>query len=360
MRKNLFVCVTLILLFSLVNGCSKRPDEFASVMFFMGDVLCNGNAIEIGASLKQDDVIKTSELSFCDIKLGGSLVRIKEKSTLTLSTLMKSADAENVGLELSLGKMLCKPKKLLHSEQFTVKTPTAIAGVRGTSFTVEADARKTTRIKVFDGNVNVGRRIKHFEEYPEEVVKNSSLVEQGHKVIITESDLEKAERNVEKFMNAQKDETAESYVLFVSANHNHIKIGQKDILKFSSDDFQKDNTELIAIEEKPAEIVARIVKAIKEEPKTTYGALLVTRYEIYYIKDGKIAWEGKVRTAPIKSNGKLYILSDENIFCASEAGPVFWRKNILDAQKLELTGNILRVTTSRGKEELDMETGEIK
>ena len=361
MRKNLFVCVTLILFFNLISGCSKRPDEFASVMFFMGDVFCNEAAIEIGASLKQNDVIKTSGLSFCDIKLGDSLVRIKEKTTVVLSSLIQSDGNENIGLELSLGKMLCKPKKLLKSEQFTVKTPTAIAGVRGTSFTVEADANKTTRIKVFEGSMKIGRRVKQFEEYEKEVVDNSSTVEQGLKVIITKNDLEKAEKNIEKFLNTHKDKSAESYPSFVNANQEHIKIEGKDILKFSADDFQKDNTEfiaIIAIEKKPAEIIKKIAEVIKVEQKTTQGALLVTRYEVYYIKDGKIDWEGKLRTAPIKSKGKLYVLSDDNIFCASEEGPVFWRKNIPDVQKLKLAGNKLHITTSSSNEELNAETGE--
>ena len=363
MRKNSFICVILILIFSLINGCSKRPDEFASVMFFMGNVFCNDIATEIGAPLKQNDVIRTSELSFCDLKLGDSLVRIKEKSTVLLSSLMQNNGSENIGLELSLGKALCKPKKLLKSEQFTVKTPTAIAAVRGTNFTVETDANKTTRIKVFDGSMKIGKRVGQFEKYEEEIINNSSLIEQGYKVIVTESDLKRSEKNIDNFLNTYKDAPVESYISFVSANHEHIKIEEKGIFKFSAEDFQKDNTELIAIEEKPAEIIKIIVKTIqttKEEPKINHTALLVTRYEVYYIKDGKIDWEGKLSTAPIKSRGKLYVLSDDNIFCASEDGPVFWRKTIPNAEKLKLTGDKLHVTTSWGSKELDAETGAVR
>ncbi|MCL2026840.1 MAG: FecR domain-containing protein [Leptospirales bacterium] len=361
MRKKLFICVTLILVFGLVSGCSKRPDEFASVMFLMGDVFCNDAAVEIGVPLKQDDTIKTSELSFCDIKLGDSLIRIKEKSTVILSSLMQSDGNENVGLELLSGKMLCKPKKLLKSEQFVVKTPTAIAAVRGTDFTVETDANKTTRIKVFSGSMNIGKRVKQFEEHKEEIINNSSLVEQGFKAIVTKDDLEKAEKSIEKFMNLHKDESLESYAAFAAANREHIKIEENTVSKFSADDFEKDNTELIAIEEKPAEVVrkiAQIIKTAKEEPKIDYAALLVTRYEVYYIKDGKVDWEGKLRAAPIKSKGNLYVLSDDNVFCASEEGTVFWRKIIPYAQRLELAGNKLRIITNEGSKELDAKTGE--
>ena len=376
MRKKLFICVTLILIFSLASGCSKRPDEFASVMFLMGNVFCNDVAVEIGASLKQDDIIKTSELSFCDIKLGDSLIRIKEKSVVILSSLTQSNGNENIGLELISGKMLCKPKKLLKSEHFIVKTPTAIAAVRGTDFTVETDANKTTRIKVFNGSMSIGKRVKQFEDHEEEVINNSSLIGQGFKVIITKSDLEEAEKNIEKFMNLRKGEPIESYVALVSVNREHIKIDEKAISRFSADDFEKDNTELIAIEEKPAEVVEKITQIIKktqkskrvadtqkpkqiaEEPEIDYSALLVTRYEVYYIKDGKVNWEGKLRTAPIKSKGKLYVLSDDNVFCVSETGRVFWRKIIPHAQRLELAGNELRITTSAGRQKLDAETGE--
>ena len=96
-----------------------------------------------GDVLKENDIITTGIMSSCDIRIGDSIIRIKEKSKVLISQLLKNGNVENITLGLDIGKMLCKPKKLIKSESFLVKTPTAVAGVRGTQFSVEADIKKT-------------------------------------------------------------------------------------------------------------------------------------------------------------------------------------------------------------------------
>jgi hypothetical protein len=361
MRKFLFI---YIVLFScVINGCATKTTEFASVTFFMGDVFCNGRPVEIGLTLKQNDVLKTSDLSFCDIKLGGSLVRIKVKSDVMLSFLSANDGIEDVGMELGIGKILCKPKKLLKSEKFVVKTHTAVAGVRGTSFIVEADRNNTTRIKVFDGMMKVSKRVKQLDDYTDEVIDAGSVIEQEKKVVITETDLKAADKAIEKAVSKTETDTSEAYLAIIEANRHSIQIGQKEIQKFSAEDFQKDNTELIAVQERPDDVVKKIAKVINEqkvEPQqpNTIGHLLLTRYEIYFVKGGKVAWEGRIKSSPVKDKNKIYIAADGNIFCAAEEGPVFWRKNIPGASGLELKGNRLFVSAGTGKYEIDMETGE--
>src|SRR5208337_668540 len=156
--------ISVIIIASLVAGCSgTRVDEYAMISFIIGDVKKNNAEAQIGDIIKENDVIVTSENSFCDIRIDDSVIRIKSMSSLTISTLIKNGEVEKTILGLAIGKMLCKPKKLLKSESFLVKTPTAIAGVRGTQFAVEIDKKMTTRIKVFKGEVKVARRIKQLE-----------------------------------------------------------------------------------------------------------------------------------------------------------------------------------------------------
>ncbi len=151
--------ICLIAVASLWMGCSKAADEYATVMFFIGDVKINDASIDIGAIIKENDRLVTAGQSSCDLKIGDSIIRIKENSKVLISQLMRKGAVENTALGLDVGKMLCKPKKLMKEESFLVKTPTAVAGVRGTKFTVEADTMKTTRIKVYDGRVKVIKRV---------------------------------------------------------------------------------------------------------------------------------------------------------------------------------------------------------
>lgn len=331
------------------------------ITFMLGDVLKNNIAVEIGSLIKEKDIIVTGADSFCDVRIGGSIIRIKEKSNATISNLMRKGDMEDTTVGLGVGKMLCKPKKLLKSEKFIVKTPTAVAAVRGTTFTIEADAMKTTRIKVFNGKVKVARRIKQLEESMDRVLEAAPAIEKERKIVITEKEVTKAEAAVEKILAAETAKAPEEAITAVILQaRNEVVISDKKIEKFAVEDFQKDNKEMIEVKVKPVEVIREIATVIKQEkemPKPD-GRLLVTRYEIYFIKNGKVLWEGKVVENPIKKDDKIYIASGDYVYCASTEGPVLWRKNIENEGKLELKEDKLAVFTSKGTKNLDLDTGE--
>jgi len=131
MKKTILPAL-LVLAFAL--NCARQPvDEYAMITFMIGDVTKNNAAVQIGDVIKEKDVIQTGAESFCDVKIGQSLIRVKQKTKVVLATLMRQGGIENTAVELDSGKMLCKPKKLIKSETFMVKTPTAVAGVRARS-----------------------------------------------------------------------------------------------------------------------------------------------------------------------------------------------------------------------------------
>jgi len=101
----------------------------------------------VGTNLKQGDAIRTKANSTATLLLDGKAetasVEVKQNSQLTLAELIanKAQGTETTLLDLSLGEILIKAKKL-HSEKsrFEVKTPTSIVGVRGTTFSVTVEA----------------------------------------------------------------------------------------------------------------------------------------------------------------------------------------------------------------------------
>lgn len=361
MRKLILICIGLVMVIS--GGCSKQKvDEYAVISFIVGEVTRNNVALSIGDIIKEKDEINTGNESFCDIKIGGSIIRIKEKSKLTVSNLIRQGGAESTQLGMDMGKMLCKPKKLLKDDSFTIKTPTAVAGVRGTQFTVEIDTLKTTRIKVFDGKVQVAKRIKQFEGNFEKILAMSPVIDKEEKIVITEKEVEKSEKIVEKILQNETARGKGGDVMgrVIQASSKEIVSAQKDIEKFAAGDFVKENKEIIDVKEKPAEVIKEIVKVIekeKEQPKPD-GRLLITKFEVYFIKNGKVLWEGKVIDEPLKEGDKIYIASGDYVYCASANGPVLWRKNIINDGKLELKEGKLTVFTKGEKKNLNSETGE--
>lgn len=81
----------------------------------------------------------------------GTEITLKPDSKLTVG-----AQEESKGfLSLLSGSLLAKVKKLSSSDQFSVVTPTAIAGVRGTTFAVTVGDTGETHVGVEEGRVEV-------------------------------------------------------------------------------------------------------------------------------------------------------------------------------------------------------------
>ncbi len=350
-----------IMMLALISGCTREPvDEYAMITFMIGDVTKNSAAVQIGDVIKEKDIIQTGNDSFCDIKIGQSLIRVKQKTKVVLATLIRQGGIENTSVDLDSGKMLCKPKKLLKSETFMVKTPTAVAGVRGTQFTVETDTTGTSRIKVFEGSVKVAKRIKELEANIPEVLSMAPEIKKEEKVVITKKDVEETEKIVDNIMKAESTKGKDAAIqAVIKKAGKDVVVSRNNIEKFAVKDFEKDNREIIEIKEKPAEVIREIGKAIDEEKEEALpnGRLLVTSFEVYFIKNGKIEWQGTVVEEPVKKGDRLYVASGEYVFCASVDGPVIWRKQIANEGRLQVRENSLVISVKGQETRLDLKTG---
>ena len=194
----IFINLFMAGLFIQCSSTSKTSTEnTATVTMVIGDVQLKQNnewkALSQDTVLKQGQELKTGELSQCNLLVGdSSYILVKEKSHLILDSLFKSAiGIEKSTVELKIGKSVINPKKLLKGEEFRVKTPTAIAAVRGTRFIVESHPKEKMRVAVIDGKVELQKRVPALEEADDETLEQSeelaSLKKQveSEKVILT-------------------------------------------------------------------------------------------------------------------------------------------------------------------------------
>jgi hypothetical protein len=110
-----------------------------------------GAAGEEGMPLEKGDRVVTAEGSNAEVVLdGGSLITLREGSDFTI----ESAAKDDSVFSLALGSLLAKIQKL-GTQRLRVRTPAAVAAVRGTEFGVEVDG-EDTHVGVFDeGKVEV-------------------------------------------------------------------------------------------------------------------------------------------------------------------------------------------------------------
>ncbi|MEW5946790.1 MAG: FecR family protein [bacterium] len=137
--------VTAVVLAALFIGAAARAAEIkATFVAVSGDVQVQpaGDAewepAEVGAALGKGASVKTGADGSCMLKWeGGSAVKLGPLSLMKIDRLAMSKTTGKGEFELSMekGRMTAQVGKLATKDSaFNVRTPTAIAGVRGTAF----------------------------------------------------------------------------------------------------------------------------------------------------------------------------------------------------------------------------------
>jgi len=121
--------------------------------------VASGRLIKKGDALRKDQEVKVAEQSRMEIRFpDGTVMRLSEKSHLKLNEFSynKQTDDKNVKVDLSVGKLWAKVKKLTTPDSAVeVRTSNAVAGVRGTVYRVNVEDDKSALVKVYDGSVYV-------------------------------------------------------------------------------------------------------------------------------------------------------------------------------------------------------------
>ena len=188
-------CLITITLFALqLTGCKNQgqsvvPTE-GSVNFIAGDVkIISGEktiTANVGDKIAQGMTVKTGTKSIAEIHFQGNFIRINENSSIVIMELTRNMEKNKESTELYVnnGEVFSKiSRKLASGEKFLVKTPTAVAGVRGTEFLVNVDGKKST-IKCMEGKVSVKESSSDDSAYVDLPAGNEAIVEKGKPVFI--------------------------------------------------------------------------------------------------------------------------------------------------------------------------------
>ncbi|HOO73079.1 MAG TPA: FecR family protein [Spirochaetota bacterium] len=187
-----YLCITLIAVSLSVVSCKKetpvdetKPAVKGIVLFSVGEValLKEGQTevpLEIQATVGSGDTVKTGAKSFTTIQFEDKgLIRIQENTTLCLTSLFGEGNGE---LLLKNGQVLTKINRLMKGEQFQIKTPTAVASVRGTEYSTSYKNGRSL-IAVKQGKVAVATKEAAAEgaeaDYTEKVV-----IEEGNTAVV--------------------------------------------------------------------------------------------------------------------------------------------------------------------------------
>ncbi len=158
---QIFFIVFVIFIFR----CSKKSQkiEFGIITFYYGNVLveksCQRISPKIKMILRSGDKIYTGNKSCVNMQLGSfGIIKINQNSEVKMERLLKET-TDNIKLFLKKGQVICKLEKLKKEQDFSVETPTAVIGVRGTTFIVDASEKKRkTSVAVSEGKVEIANK----------------------------------------------------------------------------------------------------------------------------------------------------------------------------------------------------------
>lgn len=155
--------VATLALAAVATAAPNAPPPAGSVTFLAGEATraAGGKAekLAVGKPVFQGDLLETQKRTRLEVKLAdGSVVRLgpSSRAEVQAAAFGKSVEDRKVSAKLLVGKVWANVAKAVGGEQrFEVKTENAVAGVRGTTFRVDAATDKSVVVKVYSGTVAV-------------------------------------------------------------------------------------------------------------------------------------------------------------------------------------------------------------
>lgn len=172
-----------LFIFISAAGCVKEKKEAAPIRLSdrLGTVSLNqrGKDAPVGTILKIGDRLFTGEKSMATLLMpDNSMIRVFEESEFRIIKMESAGDGGvDTRLAVDRGRSMFVIEKLARGGKLSVITPTAVAAVRGTTFTVEVkDTKAITDLKVLRGSVYI--------EAKDEALVNS-LVKDGEMIALS-------------------------------------------------------------------------------------------------------------------------------------------------------------------------------
>lgn len=156
----------------------QAPQPTARVTFLQGTAQFerdgNSQGLSFGAFLLAGDLVKTGDKSQLELFIKGKgVIRLGSNAQARVAELGK-----NTRLELTKGDAAVFLKRQGRDGDFSVRTPTAVAAVRGTVFLVRAESTGSSRVSLVSGQVEVSAH-----------AGGSVVLEAGREVIISNAEL---------------------------------------------------------------------------------------------------------------------------------------------------------------------------
>ncbi len=291
-RKKVYAAALSIMFVTIISvSCKKSTTPAAAVdavvSFYSGTATIQSiggqpRSIAIKEIVKDGDVIETGDKSSVVVQVGDELlVRFEENTKVVVTSITNIAKRE---ITLDKGKVLSSVTKLKKGNEYFVKTPTAVASVRGTQFLTDYADGKTV-VAVGKGRVSVVKSDTNEEK----------LVDLGNSVTVADK-VDMREMNKVETLELKKLETTPVV---------------KDLETMTPEDINKNFEQTIKSDEEINQEIEKLSGMTLEDLKIKYKRIdVITMYNGRVIK-GVIVDRG--RTLRILTPGGVVTVPAKNV-----------------------------------------------
>lgn len=183
------IAASVLVYFAFLRQGEVPPVTIATAE---GEVLRNGTQARNGETMRESETLKVGNESLAVLsaehKGDEEKLRVQSGSELAIESLQ----ANVLEFRMRVGRLLAQvpKKKERGSREFWISTPTTVASVRGTVFSMETDA-ESTKLSTYEGAVEFRRRWDALEDLPPALIAKSEVLSGTLKVF------QKASANVE-------------------------------------------------------------------------------------------------------------------------------------------------------------------
>jgi len=167
----------IILCFTALHCQPAQKADFLLVIFAPGDAVLvrEGARLELktGMVLKQADSIETGQNPVDLQNSYGGSIRLGARTLFSVQSLLE----KGTQVRLGQGSLLARLRKGEKDQRFSVVTPTAIAGVRGTTFKVEVDSEGASELRVLEGSVAFSPQVEAVPALSADLAAQETVVE---------------------------------------------------------------------------------------------------------------------------------------------------------------------------------------
>jgi hypothetical protein len=134
------------------------------IEYLEGEVTVNGNPADFGEEIEAGSILKTGDASYCEVMFGGRNIFRLEENTIAQLNINSVEGLQAVTLEQgAMAAVFQKIQKIGGKRgTFSINTPTAVAGIRGTAFFIKVEDANNTYICTCNGQTALEDENKNF------------------------------------------------------------------------------------------------------------------------------------------------------------------------------------------------------